>query len=111
MADNRKDDFKELLTALVKESAEIVNSPDESKMQPDELKEYRNSAMGRAENVILDRIVISEEVSELRLLGEWRVMVSKYIADQNTVQFEDRLYEFRRQIIAAAKRSASKIGF
>jgi hypothetical protein len=71
IADNKKQEYRELLTTLTKAYQELaaLNAP--IVIQSKEDRQNYEEAMKLAETVILDRIFISKEVAEMNLVKRW----------------------------------------
>jgi dihydroorotase-like cyclic amidohydrolase len=103
IADNKKQEYRELLTTLTKAYQELaaLNAPIVVWNKEDQQR--YEEAIKRAETVILDRIFISTEVAEMNLVKRWLEVLQDTTHDKVllAVRLNNMLEEIREKAMQA----------
>jgi hypothetical protein len=102
VADSRKKEFKELLGALDSVFAFHIREGVVAKTDKASQKEYLDMNH-KASWCIRDRIFITDEIEELKVLERWRAMMNAYLAGGEFGSFSIKYNELRAEILAIAK--------
>jgi hypothetical protein len=101
--DNRRSEFRKLLTTLTKAYSTIVNitsHPVRSGRQEEKCEQMRLLAL----NVIRDRIFIAPEIKEMGLLEKWDAAVRSFTNDHDYQSFATRFGVIADLVRGAAAR-------
>jgi hypothetical protein len=107
LQDRRNEEFRELLTALVRAMGKIANARDVIRLKTDEWVLTAHEASVEFTQIMLDRIFIAEDVKKLNLMDQWREAVSKYVDDRVALDFGDVCRQMVAEIVKSAKESKS----
>ena len=104
IADNKKQEYRELLTTLTKAYQELaaLNAPIVVWNNKEDQQRYEE-AIKRAETVILDRIFISKEIAEMNLVKRWLEVLEDTTHDKVllAVRLNNMLEEIRKKAMQA----------
>jgi hypothetical protein len=108
MNDNRKEEFRELITTLTEAATAIMGNHHHIKdhTQTTEegdkaLEKYLNAL-----NVIKSRIFVSKDVNEMNLFDKWGEGFKTITATGSIIQFEDVFEKIRDELIERANKVA-----
>jgi hypothetical protein len=104
LADNQKEEYRELLTALVTSFDEIGTNivtwgdwtEDERKAEVERVR--------RSLNVIADRIYIANDMRDSNLFNRWKDAIVQFRKDKNYLVFEKIYFSVRDELVERARK-------
>jgi hypothetical protein len=102
IADNKKQEFRELLSALVEASSSLIVFYTPMVLQGPDEQRACDRAEKKSVEVIMDRIFIAREVKELDLQKRWSKALSEVRGTRNRTAFSDEFVKISSDITAAA---------
>lgn len=104
--DCRKEEYKELLNALMKATIAILqdeNMAFESYMRPEKAHDAEDCYL-KAIEVIGDRIFIADDLKKMKIRERWIGAMKALRAIKNTQQFSDTVEAIHNDLVEAAKK-------
>lgn len=103
MNDNRKQEYRELLTALTNGATAVIErySPKISPLTKDEMEAATNRYMD-AMKTIKDRIFIAEDMDRMAIFDRWAKAVKTAQDARDIKKFESIFETIRKEIVSAA---------
>lgn len=101
IADNKKQEFRELLSALVEASSSLIAFYTPMALHGPEDQRACDRVEKKSVEVIMDRIFIAREVKELDLLKRWTKALS-LVRGTDHLTFSDEFVKISSDITAAA---------
>jgi hypothetical protein len=105
MNDNRKAEFRELITALTNAATALMMQQthlNEHRLQTDEEEHARQTHL-EAWKVIKTRIFIAHDVKEMKLFDRWGESIKAMRATKKVHPFEDSFEKLKDEIVERAK--------
>ena len=104
LLDNKKQEYKKLITLLTTNHALITRLTFKTNMRtPDDDKELVE-AHAAALTVIRDRVFIGEELKRLDVFNKWLFMTKEFNDQANVAQFRSYFEELRELLVSSANR-------
>lgn len=102
LMDNKKQEFRELLTALSAAYMKLaqIAAPDE--VHPPELKQQADTLKVEAYRILRDRLYIAEEVAQVGALDLWDPATHNLQATKDFRTFAGRFTELQNELVAIA---------
>lgn len=105
LADNKKEEYRELLTQLTHSFDEIRHYiPDEEAILNAEPDLEHRARLSKPIMVFADRIFIARDLEEMNTFEKWSTAVQKFLGGNDQKEFSRAVREIRREIIAKASR-------
>jgi hypothetical protein len=108
MNDNRKEEFRELITALTEAATAIMGNHHHIRDHT-QTTEEGDKALGKymnALNIIKSRIFVAKNVNEMNLFDRWGEGFKTITTTGSIIQFEDVFEKIRDELIERATREA-----
>jgi hypothetical protein len=102
IADNKKQEFRELLSALVEASSSLIAFYTPMVLQGPDEQRACDRVEKKSIEVIMDRVFIAGEVKELDLQERWSNALSGIRGTRNRTAFSDEFVKISSDLTAAA---------
>lgn len=103
VAENKKQEYRELLTALSQGVSEIFFSYNSKTKTPEELKDICYQVDRRVVAVIFDRIFIRDAVDTLNVQDEWGEAIADLRKDADVQKYLQRVYNLLQLVARVAR--------